>query len=186
MLGGCVQVAPSAIVGAIVEIIVGAIVGALFGTVIAITLTTIHTAGTSSAQHCHRRNQTGKKHNCVALSPFVSERYGEEIVNGPFPGTKSSSSAPECQPTVASASKDARGSGVPRGPLGYQRIAPCRGERLPCEAQTRKRDNMTSNSRAASDASKSTRFEPDSGVTRAPVEVKQRQRVFRNLLKCTR
>ena len=36
------QVAPSAIVGAIVEIIVGAIDGALVGAGVAITLTTVH------------------------------------------------------------------------------------------------------------------------------------------------
>ena len=53
---------------AAVVIIVRAIVGALFGTVIAITLTRTNTAGTSSAQHRHRRNQTGKMHKGVALN----------------------------------------------------------------------------------------------------------------------
>ena len=66
MLGAGVELAPfahaDAIVGAVVEIIVGAIVGALVGAGVAITLMTTHTAGTSSAQHRHRRNQTGKRH----------------------------------------------------------------------------------------------------------------------------
>ena len=46
-----------ATVGAVFEIIVGAIVGEVIGGVIAITLTTIHTVGTSSAPHRRRKKK---------------------------------------------------------------------------------------------------------------------------------
>ena len=50
-----------ATVGAVFEIIVGAIVGEVIGAVIAITLTTIHTVGTSSAPHRRRKKKTDRQ-----------------------------------------------------------------------------------------------------------------------------
>ena len=56
---------------AAVVIIVRANRWCAFGTVIAITLTRINTAGTSSVQHRHRRNQTGKMRKGVALNTDI-------------------------------------------------------------------------------------------------------------------